>query len=679
MLRLHSLALALGLICPAGLPGAAAAPQGKSSPSAGRSSFYASRIDALIRLAASDASVQKQVDAIIKKARDTTALPLVQRAGSLKELQNPERKRIGDIDARTWNVQKKDPRKAEIFALAMSDLSTCGLVVRELPLLAAAYRLTHDQIFLDRIVAQLREMVAWDPLQRHGWELYTADHNLPPDGNDGVWLATGDGLIAIGQTLDLLPAGSLPTDLRAQIQKQLEREIGYIVHDWTHAVPWFVREESVGCNQYVVPSAGLVVACVAAGRAEHEGAYELGVANLTKTLAALGEDGSASEGFTYALDWTAPFLNMAAIAAADTGDQRLASAPFLKHFPLWLAQCFQPGENVITCFDNYGGARGLYPTKVETITRMAGLTGSPYLAWLLRNEFHSLSKDLFGLLSLEIPPDAAKAPPLWGSYSRSTWAVWRSSWTDDASGVWVRGRNPIDGHAHWDAGHVNFIAHGLPVLIEAGTSGYNDDLKEKYYDSLIGHNVLQIGDEILPPRKNSVPITVNRLDETGGDIVVEAGTSYPQATRWTRKVVWNASEMKVTDTVELREPSALQFRWHLASEQPLAITPGKTSAQAQLPAGIMKFPGWIGKLPERMDWTPPKEDIVPSPQVAISVEADQPIQVSQEQNFDHVVKFRDWRHKHATLVVRPAEPVRKLTVTTTFTVPAISETRQAGL
>ncbi|EIP97637.1 Heparinase II/III-like protein [Opitutaceae bacterium TAV1] len=658
------------LMCPVN-----AVPSLPPAPAPVRTTFYAAEIDQLktrLAQATPDSPLRKQADLIIAEARNILALPLVARATTLDELKNPVNKRPGAIDARTWIIKKIDPAKAQDFALASADVSAAETLARELPLLAAAYRLTRDTALLERLRAQLAEFASWNPIQRPGWTLYNGTNDLPPDRNDGVWLATGHGLAALCQTLDILPPSALTLELHAAIRAQLDREINRTLADW-NATPkraWYMRSKNVTTNQWIVPFAGLALAA-ATDLEKHHDAYELAITNLTMTLDALGPEGASSEGATYAMHRSAPVLYLAAIGTRATGDERIASHPFLQNFPTWLSQIFQPGQNTINAFDCWGALRGMYHTFTPNITLLATLSRSPHLAWILRNQIKTTSRDLNGLLSLNIPDTLPQPPPLWGAYDRARWAVWRSSWTDDASGVWIRGEHPADFHAHNDHGHVNYIVRGKPLLIEAGTPGYDHALKADRYDSVVGHNVLQVGDEIFPKKSRNVPLLVARLDATGGDATVRGAPGYANVRVWDRRVHWDSDTLTVTDDVELKTPDTVLFRWHLASKQPLAIAPANASASTRitvaLPAGEIIYNGWNGPLPEGDFWTPPAKDIFQTPPAAIAIEADQPVVAAQEEGYDHTLKFRIQNNTHTLLTVRSAAPISKLKITTTFT------------
>lgn len=655
-------ALALLLVV-AGLPA-----QGAATPPEPKPSFYARQLDLLKQRSGNDQVLAKEIDAFVGVVRGIMAKPLLERAYSLDELKNAGSRRLGGItDQHVWSLHAKDKGKGEMYALSLSDSQNADLLVWELPQVAAAYRLTGDRSFLQRAVAQIDEMCTWQPLQRPGWTL--PYYSPMPEGGDGVWLATGQDLIALSQTLDMLPAEALPAPTRAKVDALLDREIRRIVDDWKAKRSWYVREQATASNQWVVPTAGLVVACVAAGPEKYPEAFELGIANLLKSAEAFGADGSVSEGLGYAMYWTMPAYCIAALAARDAGDPRLFDAPFLKNFPNWVALCLQPGESFINCFDFQGGARGKYHVSTRTMIRLSALTQSPGFSWLIGEKFRYAKPGLYGLLTLNMAGREAGAPPLWGLFRRAHWAVWRSSWRENASGVWVRGGDRDDRHDHNDRGHVNFIPHGQPLLIEAGTINYGDPLKKPEFDSVVGHNVLQVGGDFYP-KKMPAPITVNRLDQEGGDVIVPAGAGYPQAEEWTRRVVWDRDEVTVTDTVRLKQPDRILFRWHLGSEQPLEVKDSSpTAGRVLLPAGEIRFPGWIGELPVTSTWTPPELDIIQTPAADITVTADKPITLCQGKNYDATLKYGMEKHVHTTLLVQSAGPVDAITIVSRFRAP----------
>ncbi|MCC6144595.1 MAG: heparinase II/III family protein [Candidatus Hydrogenedentes bacterium] len=384
-----------------------------------------------------------------------------------------------------------------------------------------------------------------------------------------------------------MPVGDLDAELASRLHALLEAEIAAIVDDWQAKRPWFVSSDNAVTNQWVLPTEGLVRACLLVGREGHRDAYELGVRNLLRALDAHGAQGEFEEGFGYA-GFTVTSLAHAAFAMAIQGDRRAIDHPFLKHFPTWYIHHLQPGNMVINCFDA-GGAYDKAATMRPLLSLLAVCTADPTCLWGLE-QVGGPSDDLAGLAARGIPPDAPRtAPPRFAQYERATRVNWRSGWQDNASGVWVRGGHPLDQHDHQDRGHVNFILHGRPVFIEAGTPAYHHPRMMTQYTPGVGHNVLQIGTAMPEGQANAgedvwltgwqkrggiAPITVKRLDEAGGEVILDASACYDGLDRWTRNVDWQEDGIRVTDRVALAAgtDNIILFRWHLGTESPVSIS-----------------------------------------------------------------------------------------------------------
>ncbi|MFP4026606.1 MAG: hypothetical protein ACLFWL_02315 [Candidatus Brocadiia bacterium] len=219
---------------------------------------------------AQDTSLESHRRQFVKSAEKILQTPLIRRVYTYDEVgENRTR-----LDGRAEYLEDEI---RETFALAMSDCSTNGTAAKELPLLAAAYRLTGREDFRQRLVEQLREMTTWLPLQRPGWTLFKPGARLPEDGMDGSWLATGSGVRAIGDALEIMPDESIPQELLNGLHELLEREIEQIVGDWREKRQWFVRTENPRTNQWALPTEGLVRACLIKGPQQCEEQYQLGV------------------------------------------------------------------------------------------------------------------------------------------------------------------------------------------------------------------------------------------------------------------------------------------------------------------------------------------------------------------------------------------------------------------
>ncbi|MFH1742839.1 MAG: heparinase II/III family protein [bacterium] len=528
-----------------------------------------------------DDALREEIEVFVKKAKDEASQELICRPYRFED--------IGKH--RTWLDGRTEALEDEIretFGLAMSDFAACNTLAGTLPLIAAGARFSADTQLKEYLTAQLEEVSSWQPLQRPGWTLFKPGNRLPEDGKDGNWLATGCGVRAIVTALEIM-GDEVDETLRKFLAELLENEIAGVVDDWKTKRPWFVRGNNPITNQWVLPTEGLVRACVYLGVDGHREAYELSVKNLLLALSSHGEHGEFEEGIGYA-SFTLTSMLHAAKAMAVAGDRRALDHPFLRNFPVWAVHHIQPGRMTVNCFDA-GNAQ--IPRDNANwrslLTLLVFGTGSEVANWALWEQFDGPSDDLIGLACRATSPNIERTPPpLFAAYERAAMVVWRDSWQDDATGVWVRGGQKLDQHDHQDRGHVNFIANGKPILIEAGTPSYSNPDMGVHYASGAGHNVLQVG-TFFPERPYPVqstpyysgwqppggiaPIAVHRLDEKGGSVLVDCSDCYPDVEKWMREVEWTGRELTVSDEVALKEGTQdiIVFRWHLGTDQVLNI------------------------------------------------------------------------------------------------------------
>lgn len=581
---------------------------------------------------------------LIAEAEKVLALPLLRRVYRYEDLGQH----------RSWRDGRAVPLEPEIqeyFALSMSDHGATWTLAGELPTLAAAYRLTGETAYRNRVIAQLEEAVTWSPLQRPGWTCYQRGARKPADGKTGSWLATGSGVRAIATALDILPTADVSSELRSAAAALFEREIAEILDDWKSKRQWFVQHHNVLTNQWVLPTEGLVRACLAAGRDKHREAYELGVSNMLESIDAHGSAGEFEEGLHYA-NFTVLSMFHAAHAMAVVGDFRAIERPFLRRFALWAVHHLMPGRLGVNAFDAFSAAAipRDHQGMREVLSAAATFMGDSAANWALANQFDSASPDAVGLgaaTNEQIAP-----PPLFAQYERATRVNWRSSWRDDATGFWVRGGHSTDQHDHHDRGHVTFILHGRPVLIETGTPAYHHPDLSSLFSTGAGHNVLQIGMESpgenarsTAPRgwqKRSVvaPITTARLDDSGGKVSVDISAGYDGLARWGREIEWNVDSLKIEDAVTLADGAkdVLLFRWHLG-----------------VPTARVEGDG--------------REFVVTCEHGVIRITANEPIQITQEPRENHSLVLRGWDDplpypRHTCLMVRTQSPVNELHIAT---------------
>ncbi|MDR1279409.1 MAG: heparinase II/III-family protein [Opitutaceae bacterium] len=599
--------------------------------------------DLLARIAQDDtlAEARKQ---IIRRAREEAARPIIRRPYTFDEL----------LAGRTIVKYRKQPANKSLLteaefqrsALALNDADTARYLATNLPLIAAASVLTGDLSLAEYAREQLAEMLTWAPFQRPGWS-QNNDTPVLPDGGDGSWLATGFMTRAIADTVDFLPENAVPPTLRQALTARLEEEIATVQADWKTKKNWFLRAQAVYSNQWALPIEGLIRAAIFAGREQHRAAYEFGIGQLLRSLNAQGAEGEFVEGLHYANITLSSYLSLAE-ATARAGDERIRAHPFLAKHSTWSIHHLQPGGFYINTFDtntrNAGIDRDMFAQFIHVL-------GDRTAAWTLatRGTHGGFPLTLPGLLA-RTRKVAPAEPPLFASYPVAAHLNWRDSWDDaTAAGFWMRGGHRTDApsHDHQDRGHVNFTVGKRPVLIEAGLFSYGIAENNTHFRSVAGHNVLQVGDlppekltlkitqagagQRLIPKRRTAPITVHRMDATGGSASVDVSACYVSVKKWIRHAAWDRHGVDVRDEVELNAPDMVLFRWHLG-------LPADTPVTAQAPGHTQ-----VGDI-------------------ALACSSDTPLETRVETMPDRTLTYN--LDKHACVVVRTSKPVSNVTIKT---------------
>jgi hypothetical protein len=323
----------------------------------------------------------------------------------------------------------------------------------------------------------------------------------------------------------------------------------------------------------------------------------------------------------------------------------------------------QPGRTGINCFDAGGTGhigRDDGPFR-HLLSLLLVCTDDPLARWALSEQLDGPSDDLTGVMArVSLASGDRSQPPSWAVYERAARANWRSSWEDDASGVWVRGGHMLDQHDHQDRGHVSFTRRGEPILIEAGTPSYEEPEMSRLFKSGVGHNVLQLGTEMPPPPvagarplqtpagwqqphggrpEAQAPVQAVQLDDAGGHVRLDAGGCYAEVASWERSVEWSVDDCLIHDRVVLVAGAAeiLLFRWHLATDQAVAVEQ----------TGEVWSITWASRR--------------------VELRATEPVQVSQTQLPDRTLPRRAGAsQRHTCLIVQTAHPLHALTMDTCF-------------
>ena len=532
------------------------------------------------------------------------SMPILRRPQTVEEIPR------GFLDTRV--VVHKNNRR-QWFALSMADSLMCRDLAESLPLMSLAARDSGDATVTAWVLSQLDEMATWRPLNRPGWGLFQSGSPVAANYNDGNWLGTGWGIRAMTMALSTLRK-TVPVATQTALHNLLRAVIASVRDDFrTHRV-WFW--DSPTSNQFVLPNCGVLLACLELNNLKGDDDYEFAVKNILRALDIQGKDGACSEGIGYGVLTNREILP-AVNAMRLANDLRLAQHPHLQHSSRWLAAFIQPGlpplgpllVNICDGAERTANWRRDSPARDPLHQLSADLPTvgeSLYdcLAWLaltqqdqtaqfVLNRFYfappisvpgqMLAEKQRTVESTKAAKKTHELPPTWASFQSFPIVTWRSSWKDNASGVWVKGGSPRESHGHADHGHVNWISRGKEILIEAGSGDYATPDFRRVFGSGVGHNVLQIGATEAEAKQLggiangacNAPIQIVRLDAKGGEVIVDASQAYSNKLllSWTRRVMWSDDFITLEDAVQLApgHSEVILFRFHLADEVALSI------------------------------------------------------------------------------------------------------------
>jgi hypothetical protein len=474
---------------------------------------------------------------------------------------------------------------AEPFALAYFDCTQAHFLLKNVVTLAIGARVTGRPELLDHCIAVLRETITHVPLQRPGYTLSTASQQLP-EGGDGVWLATAHGIRGIIDVLDIL-GDRVPGDLRASLRRMLRAEVHRIVDDWNTMRPWFVKTGSSNSNQWLEPSAALVVACLFLGDQQLSSAYDLGVENLLQTIAHQGDDGAWHEGLAYgASSMDSVFVALSAMSRC--GDNRLNSLPYRLNAWKWLFQMHLPGGNLVNYSDcNMSHLPGWQTKSPFNSLGYASIYSSdssslPKLKAIFPNGTDMGPGVMYAAAISNVEAADVASIENWSYFPSAALTIWRSGWqtmdaaNDRSLAIWVKGSTPSEIHAHRDQGQVSIYRGQEPILLDCGVTNYGDPLYQSHFVAAAGHGILQAGALAPSGRGVDAPMSVSSLGRDGGSVSIDLTKGYSGVTSCTRRVTWSKSgEFQLVDAVSFHAPIASGteiFRFHTGSADSLAIS-----------------------------------------------------------------------------------------------------------
>jgi len=480
---------------------------------------------------------------------------------------------------------KSSGAKLETAALAYCDADLANLIFTKFVNMAIAYRYSKDKDIGIFLLAQIEEIVNnWRPLQRPGWTQYTLGSELPSDWKgDGVWLATGWGLVGLVTILNAM-GDAIPQNLDAKIRDFLRNEVALIVETWDKKIAWYVQAKQYNSNQWVFPLLGLVYACLYLEDENLRSAYNLGIDGIAKTCMSQGNDGSWTEGPAYAMMSMDP-LARAVLFMKLCGDDRLANLPLFKNFSKYYTMIQMPGKRLVNAFDGSGftgeGSKA-FPGYVTSIVLSDDTTG----LWMVERIFRDIPTDVDGIIfryyTMNTPKSSYQKPPLYAFFPDSQIFTWRTDWNNSsAMGLWIRGSSMKDLHSHRDQGHISIYNGKNPILVEAGGAPYGTAGIEENFCEQKGHNILQTFGMKERGIHCHAPITVKNVNDNGGTILVNGKEGYTDVEKWDRTVSWEKTGIvTIEDTVVLNGGDVCEgdewFRFHTGSKNTLSIAKNTT-------------------------------------------------------------------------------------------------------
>lgn len=527
-------------------------------------------------LAMSNPELRRLLFGIVDEAQKSLSISsnYYQRPTSLAQI--PE----SILDPRSKNLGANQ----EVFALAMADAGQTDFLRSKVVELAFVWRYLHQQEYLDKTLAILREVEKYRPLQRPGWSLTNATWKLPIEG-DGPFLATSWGITGIVEVMELL-GDNIPADLRMSLREILYSEIQEITRAWALKIPWYTKGDvDLVSNQWIDPNVAVIRGCLFLGDPNLLPAYNMATENLARSLSLGGADGAFFEGVAYA-QMSLPNAFNALERMSANGDHRLNTMPFILNSWKWWANMILPGGRFINCFDSRLGRQPEWSprTPISAMIRAMFASKNQDAPKMFRYLFPEGNATLDGVcywvaINTESTPPQVLLPN-YAYFSSQQVLVWRSKFErsiDQTSSwaLWARGGSLLDSHSQRDQGQVSIYCGNRVVLMDCGTPDYSNPQMNTHYANAAGHNIMQVGE--LTPRNKVVyaPITVEKLDADGGSITIDTTSAYTGVLSNKRLVSWmRDGKVSIIDAVKFNHPVQAGteiFRFHVGSSTAVTV------------------------------------------------------------------------------------------------------------
>ena len=434
--------------------------------------------------------------------------------------------------------------------------------------LAMAYRLYGDKAHLDRAVAELRAVCAFE------------------DWNPSHFLDVGEMSLAVAVGYDWL-YNDLDEATRKEIAAGLRRhglEAGLMRL-------WWIRASN---NWGQVCHAGILSAALALAEENPSEAarfVQRAVDNLPISMKALAPNGNYPEGPGY---WSyGMHFNVIAIALLEGtlgSDFGLASKPGFREAGFYPDIVTGPSGQPFNYADGGAGRRSTHPAlwwfakrfKSPDILRYQELEN--FKAYAARRDkritTHGHRLFPFVLFWIETPPASSgpsRLPLVWDGQGPVPITIQRSSWNDDeALFVGLKGGSPSGPHGHMDGGSFVMDTKGVRWAVDIGAEGYygiesrgmnlwssaqDSDRWRVFRLSTWSHNVPMI-DGCQQLVKGAARVTEVKREGASSEVTLDLSSLYTNATSVVRKgaMASDGRRYLLRDTFAGVRPGA-QIRW----------------------------------------------------------------------------------------------------------------------
>ena len=434
--------------------------------------------------------------------------------------------------------------------------------------LAMAYRLYSNRTHLDRAVAEMRAVCAFE------------------DWNPSHFLDVGEMSLAVAVGYDWLYA-----DLDAATRREIAAGLRRCGLDASQMKLWWIRAHN---NWGQVCHAGILAAALALAEENPADAaryVQRAVDCLPISMKALAPNGSYPEGPGY---WSyGMHFNVIAIALLESAlgsDFGLASKPGFREAGNYPDLVTGPSGLTFNYADG-GSGRGTHPAlwwfakrfKSPEVLRYRELDN--FKAYAARRDKRILGKGghrlfPFVLFWLETPESgtSSRLPLVWDGQGPVPITIQRSSWNDDeALFVGLKGGSPSGPHGHMDGGSFVMDTKGVRWAVDLGAESYygierrgmnlwsgaqNSDRWKIFRLSTWGHNVLML-DGCQQDVKGSAKVVRVRA-EPPSEVALDLSTLYTNATEVLRdgKMSADGRSYVLNDIVRGFRPGG-EVRWSM--------------------------------------------------------------------------------------------------------------------